>query len=90
MISARLTLDRVTTNLVMNSITPSYVYVADVDGSSKVKLTPDTKGSGYALNSELAWSPDGKRIAWGGITIMNADGSNPVWIVSGHSPAWVQ
>ncbi len=93
-ISAQIITSRpVVTNLVMNSIPPSYIYVADVDGSSRVKLTPDIKRNGFSPNpcaSELVWSPDGKRIACEGIMIMNADGSNPIRIVSGHSLAWVQ
>ncbi len=91
--SKRIALGDVITAQIMNAETPTYTYVADIDGSSKVKLALDVKPYRFPVNpctSGVAWHPDGKRIACGGITIMNADGSNPVWIVSGHSPAWVQ
>jgi Tol biopolymer transport system component len=37
------------------------------------------------------WSPDGTRLAYAGpegLTVINADGSNPIVLAAGYSPAW--
>lgn len=54
------------------------LYVADLDGSNRVRLTNDP-----AFDAHPAWSPDGKKIAfatnrWGDfeIAVMDADGGN--------------
>jgi TolB protein len=54
------------------------LYVAQIDGSNRIRLTNDP-----ALDAHPAWSPDGKKICfatnrWGDfeIAVMNADGSN--------------
>lgn len=75
--------------MAMNSITPSYVDLVAVDGSSRVKLTPAFED--YALQLfRMAWTSDGKRFAYSGIVTFDADGSNRRWIISGTRPAWVQ
>jgi Tol biopolymer transport system component len=51
------------------------VFIANKDGSGKIKLTQFTSGGVDALS----WSPDSKRIAFsqsGALYIMDADGSN--------------
>jgi Tol biopolymer transport system component len=75
--------------MAMNSITPSYVDLVAVDGSSRVKLTPAFVDYAPQL-FRMAWSLDGKRFACSGIVTFDADGSNRRWIVSGTRPAWVQ
>jgi hypothetical protein len=75
--------------MVMNSITPVYVDLVAVDGSSRVKLIPAF--AGYAVRPfGMAWTSDGKRFAYSGITTFDADGSNRRWIIRGTRPAWVQ
>jgi TolB protein len=75
--------------MAMNSITPSYIDLVAVDGSSRVKLTPAFVD--YALQLfRMAWTSDGKRFAYSGIVTFDADGSNRRWIISGTRPAWVQ
>jgi Tol biopolymer transport system component len=75
--------------MAMNSITPSYVDLVAVDGSSRVKLTPGFEDYAPRL-FEMAWTSDGKRFAYNGIVICDADGSNRRWIIRGTRPAWVQ
>ena len=75
--------------MAMNSITPSYVDLVAVDGSSRVKLTPGFVDHAPQL-FRMAWSLDGKRFAYSGIVTFDADGSNQRWIISGTRPAWVQ
>jgi Tol biopolymer transport system component len=75
---------------------PSMIFVANRDGSNSQRLTWNA-----ARNTEPAWSPDGRQIAftsqpWGeaaDIWVMDADGSNAVRITgeqagSKRSPAW--
>jgi hypothetical protein len=62
------------------------IWTMSVDGSNQRKLTSETYGC-----QEPDWSPDGKRIAfsgWGGICVMNADGSDRETLASGEEPAW--
>jgi Tol biopolymer transport system component len=73
----------------LNSITPTYVDLLGVDGSSRLKLIrPYTESAPQLFRR--AWSLDGRRFACSGITVFNADGSNPRWIVNGWAPGWVQ
>jgi Tol biopolymer transport system component len=70
------------------------LYVVDVDGSHRTKLTPDDAAR------ELTWSPDGTRVAYSGwvektglyhVFVANADGSGRVDITpngSGMRPSW--
>ena len=75
--------------MAMNSITPSYVDLVAVDGSSRVKLTPAFEG--YAPQDfRMAWNPDGKRFAYSGIVTFDADGSNRRWLIRGTRPVWVE
>ena len=75
--------------MAMNSITPSYVYLVAIDASSKVTLTPAFED--YAPQRfRMAWTSDGKRFAYNGIMISDADGSNRRWIIKGTRPEWVQ
>ena len=76
-------------DMAMNSITPSYVDLVAVDGSSRVKLTPAFVDYAPQL-FRMAWTLDGKHFAHSGIVTFAADGSNRRWIVSGTRPAWVQ
>ena len=75
--------------MAMNSITPSYVDLVAVDGSSRVKLTPAFEDYASQL-FRMAWTSDGKRFAYSGIVTFDADGSNRRWIIRGTRPAWVQ
>ena len=75
--------------MAMNSITPSYVDLVAVDGSSRVRLTPAFEDYAPQL-FRMAWNPDGKRFACSGIVTFDADGSNRRWIIQGTRPAWVQ
>ena len=75
--------------MVMNSITPSYIDLVAVDGSSRVRLIAPFEDSALQL-FRMSWSLDGKRFAFSGITTFDADGSNGRWIVTGYRPAWVQ
>ena len=66
---------------------PTYsndVYVVDAEGTLERRLT-STGG-----NTSAVWSPDGRRIAFNGVYIMNPDGSCETKIGPrpGHSPAW--
>ena len=61
------------------------IYVIGLDGSGEQNLTPQ------AGNDELpAWSPDGQKIAFvrrgREVYVMNADGSNPVFLARGTEP----
>ena len=64
------------------------LYVVNADGSGKQKLTS-------ARYSTPAWSPDGRRIAFGAgsnVWVMNADGSEPLNLTpdpgTDSDPAW--
>jgi tol-pal system beta propeller repeat protein TolB len=71
------------------------IYVISADGSSVSNLTSSPESDYYS-----AWSPDGKRIAFGSkrggdkndIYVMNADGTNPVRLTRGagnnSAPSW--
>ncbi len=71
------------------------VWVANADGSNPVKLTSE---QGYFV--DLAWSPDGTKIAYAGwldddtdVYVMNADGTNRVNLsnylgAADRDPAW--
>lgn len=76
-------------DMVMNSITPSYVDLVAVDGSSRIKITPAFVDYAPQL-FRMAWTLDGKHFAYSGIVTFDADGSHRRWIVSGTRPAWVQ
>ncbi|WDE08719.1 PD40 domain-containing protein [Thalassomonas viridans] len=73
------------------------IYLSNIEGKSKIKITDHPGGDGYA-----AWSPDGKRIAfyakydgrktWS-IHTMNSDGTNRKRLTHAegkwdNSPAW--
>jgi len=73
------------------------IYLSNIEGKSKIKITNHAGGDGYA-----AWSPDGKRIAfyakysgnktWS-IHTMNSDGSNRKRLTHAenkwdNSPTW--
>ena len=70
------------------------IDVVDVDGSNHRRLHDDG-GDGAELYAP-AWSPDGRRIAFingsyvsfGGLWVMNADGSDARHIGPGELPAW--
>jgi uncharacterized RDD family membrane protein YckC len=76
-----------------SDLTGHQIYVMNVDGSKKKRLTNSPGGK-----SNPCWSPDGKMIAFhsskGGtvdICIMNADGSGQRKLTNGHSdsfPSW--
>jgi uncharacterized repeat protein (TIGR01451 family) len=66
------------------------IYTMNADGSGQTNITNAPR----RYNSDPSWSPDGDKIAFcrsgsGGITVMNADGSNPTDIPApGCDPAW--
>ena len=55
----------------------------DADGRRQSVLTRGAEGV-FAP----AWSPNGKRIAYNGIVVMNADGSGVARLAAGLEPAW--
>ncbi len=63
---------------------PCDIYVMKADGTKPTRLTT------HGVDSRIAWSPDGSRIAYsdGGIWVMKADGTNPTFLVDGSQPAW--
>ena len=66
---------------------PMGLYVMDVRGSDPPRLLEE--GSGGTCD----WSPDGKKIVFGGISIINADGSDRTDLLTGNqaanmNPAW--
>ena len=60
-----------------------YIYVANADGSGETKI---------ATGGRAAWSPDGRRLAFqgvsGGIYVINTDGSNETKLLPGGTPSW--
>jgi Tol biopolymer transport system component len=78
----------------INSDTPSYVELVDVNDSRRDKLTLKLRRDGSPFHvgpcGLLSWSPDGKRFACEGITLFNSDGSGARWIVTGRHPAWLK
>ncbi|HEY0514594.1 MAG TPA: hypothetical protein VGH73_22015 [Thermoanaerobaculia bacterium] len=65
----------------------SEIYVMNADGTGQTNLTHN-----LADDHDLAWSPDGSRIAFlrsGGLWVMNADGGNQRQLGASVSrPAW--
>ncbi len=65
------------------------IYSMNVNGSGRRNLTRNE-----ANDSSPSWSPAGKSIAFfssrkpEGIYVMNADGSNPTYLMEGFSPTW--
>jgi Tol biopolymer transport system component len=60
----------------------SDVYVARTDGGGLRNLTP---GGGWVGSGQPAWSPDGRRIAFGrpsGLWVTDADGGSPAQLTS--------
>lgn len=65
------------------------IWVANVDGSNAVNLTPEAPGVA-TVDRWPVWSPDGTKIAFvsnrtgfSALWVMNADGSNPVRVSTG-------
>ena len=71
----------------------SELFLIDTTGANPVQLTENAYYEIY-----YKWSPDGDRLAFcsygrgsaneGGIYIMNADGSDPCFLVGGWNPTW--
>lgn len=73
------------------------IWTMNADGSAARPLT----SAPYAAHSALAWSPDGRQLAYvrfnqdtltdpPEIWVMNADGSDPVQLViGGYAPQWI-
>ncbi len=59
------------------------IFVVNADGTRESVLTRGAEGV-FAP----AWSPNGKRIAYNGIVVMNADGSGVTRLAAGVEPAW--
>jgi hypothetical protein len=75
--------------LTINRTGEDHIFRVASDGSGLTDLTPRSEGSSGD------WSPDGSRIVFastrflaGGIYVMAADGSNPVRLTAGGTPAW--
>jgi hypothetical protein len=64
---------------------PNDIYTINPDGTGLTQLTFD-------FTSDLPqWSPDGSKIAYsgyGGVKVMNRDGTGQTLIASGGAPAW--
>jgi Tol biopolymer transport system component len=59
------------------------IFVINADGTRQSVLTRGAEGV-----SAPAWSPNGKKIAYNGIVVMNADGSGVTRLPAGLDPAW--
>jgi WD40 repeat protein len=60
------------------------LWTVDADGSNLTQLTFSESG----WETEAAWSPDGTQIAYDGIVMMDANGTNPQFIVNGIQPSF--
>lgn len=75
----------------------SHLFVMDADGSRQTQLTRLGRLSSYLNEGELAWSPNGTKIAYSngvldhpGILVINADGSEATRLTDGidRGAAW--
>jgi TolB protein len=60
------------------------LWTVDADGTNLDQLTFSESG----WETEAVWSPDGTQIAYDGIVMMDANGTNPQFIVSGIQPSF--
>ncbi|MCX6682145.1 MAG: DUF5050 domain-containing protein [Methanoregula sp.] len=71
------------------------LYIMNTDGTGQKKLTTGYvdcySGGGTVYSSDLAWSPDGKSIAYSKdntLHSINPDGTNEIQIALGTEPVW--